>query len=71
MQMFYIAQTMAFTTLAFAELFHMLGMSNVNKSFVHIFKNKNWMMAIAFFAGIALQLLVIEVPAFRAVFNTN
>lgn len=64
------AQTMAFTTLAFAELFHMLGMSNVNKSFVHIFKNKNYMMVIAFFVGIALQLLVIEVPAIRAVFDT-
>ncbi len=64
------AQTMAFTTLAFAELFHMLGMSNVNKSFVHIFKNKNYMMAIAFFIGIALQLLVIEVPVIRAIFNT-
>lgn len=64
------AQTMAFTTLGFAELFHMLGMSNVNKTFWRVFGNKNWMMAIAFFVGIALQLLVIEVPAVRAVFNT-
>ncbi|MFA6755993.1 MAG: cation-translocating P-type ATPase [Bacilli bacterium] len=64
------AQTMAFTTLAFAELFHMLGMSNVRKSFVKIFKNKNYMMALAFFLGIGLQLLVIEVPGISTVFNT-
>lgn len=64
------AQTMAFTTLALSELFHMVGMSNVNKSFVHIFKNKNWMMAIAFGAGLILQLFVIEVPGVQNVFKT-
>lgn len=64
------AQTMAFTTLAFAELFHMLGMSNTKRSFVTIFKNKNYMMAIAFFLGIGLQLLVIEVPGISTVFST-
>lgn len=64
------AQTMAFTTLAFCELFHMIGMSNVKKSFIHIFSNKNWMMALAFVVGIGLQFLVIEVPAVRAVFST-
>ena len=64
------AQTMAFTTLAFCELFHMIGMSNPNRSFIHVFKNKNWMMAIAFVIGIVLQLLVIEVPVFRQIFST-
>lgn len=64
------AQTMAFTTLAFCELFHMLGMSNVKKSFVRVFGNRNWMMAIAFIAGVFLQLLVIEVPAVSAIFST-
>lgn len=64
------AQTMAFTTLAFAELFHMLGMSNVGRSFVRVFKNKNWMMAIAFALGVALQLFVIEVPFMQKIFNT-
>ena len=64
------AQTMAFTTLAFGELFHMVGMSNVNKSFVHVFKNKNWMMLIAFVAGIALQLFVIETPVVTDIFST-
>ena len=37
------ARTMAFTALAFGELFHMLGMSDVNHSFIHVFKDKNWM----------------------------
>lgn len=64
------AQTMAFTTLAFCELFHMIGMSNVDRSFVHVFKDKNWMMLVAFIAGIALQLFVIETPGVRDVFST-
>jgi Ca2+-transporting ATPase len=64
------AQTMAFTTLAFAELFHMLGMSNTKRSVFKIFKNKNWMMLLAFILGIGLQLFVIEVPGVSDVFNT-
>ena len=64
------AQTMAFTTLAFGELLHMLGMRDENKSFVTVFKSKNAMMAIAFVAGIALQFAVIEIPAIRTVFST-
>ena len=65
------ARTMAFTTLAFSELLHMVGMSNVKESFVKIFKNKNWMMLVAFAVGILLQLLVIEVPGMRKVFSTE
>lgn len=64
------AQTMAFTTLAFCELFHMIGMSNVSRSFVHVFKDKNYMMLIAFVVGIALQLFVVETPGVSAVFST-
>ena len=64
------AQVMAFTTLAISELFHMIGMSDANRSFIHIFRDKNWMMAIAFFAGLALQLFVISVPGVQAVFST-
>ncbi len=64
------AQTMAFTTLAFSELFHMVGMSDVKKSFVHVFKDKNVMMLIAFILGISLQLLVIEVPFLQKIFDT-
>ena len=64
------AQTMAFTTLAFSELFHMIGMSDVNRSFVHVFKDKNWMMLIAFVAGIVLQLFVIETEGVQQLFST-
>ena len=64
------AQTMAFTTLAFSELFHMVGMSDVNRSFVHVFKDKNWMMLVAFLAGIVLQLFVIETPGVQTLFST-
>lgn len=66
----HLAQTMAFTSLAFAELVHMVGMSNTEKSFVMVFKNKNWMMLLAFVVGVALQLLVIEVPLMRSIFST-
>ncbi len=64
------AQTMAFTALALSELVHMIGMSDLDHSFIHVFKDKNWMMAIALFAGMALQLLVIEVPGVSDVFST-
>ncbi len=65
------ARTMSFTALALGELFHMIGMSDVRHSFVHVFKDKNLMMLIAFVFGFLLQLFVIEVPAVRAVFSTE
>ena len=65
------AQTMAFCTLAFSELFHMVGMSNHRKSFIQVFKNKNWMMLLALVFGVGLQLLVIEVPAMQRLFSTS
>ena len=64
------AQTMAFTTLALSELFHMLGMSTGDHSALNVFKNKNVMMLIAFVAGFVLQLLVIEVGVVRSIFST-
>lgn len=70
-QQLHEAQTMAFTTLAVSELFHMLGMSNLNRSFIHVFKKKNWMMLIAFIAGLALQLFVIMTPGVQDVFSTT
>jgi|GEM_PF-2198607 len=63
------AQTMAFTALALMELVHMLGMSDLKHSFVHVFKDGNWMMALAFFLGVGLQLLVIEAPGVPDVFS--
>ncbi len=64
------ARTMAFVALAISELVHMVGMSNQNRSFIHVFKNKNWMMLLAFVLGLALQLFVIEVPFMQDIFST-
>ena len=65
------AQTMSFTALAFAELIHMVCMSDVDHSFVRVFKNKNWMMALAFAIGIGLQFFVILTPGVQRVFSTT
>ncbi len=65
------ARTMSFTALALGELFHMIGMSDVRHSFVHVFKDKNIMMLIAFVLGFVLQLAVIEIPFVRSVFSTE
>ena len=65
------ARTMAFVALAFSEIFHMVGMSNQNRSFIHVFKNKNYMMLIAAVVAVALQLAVIEIPFMRDVFSTS
>ncbi len=65
------AQTMAFTTLAFCELFHMLGMSDIKHSVLHIFKGKNKMLYVAFILGIVLQLFVVETPGIRDIFSTS
>ncbi|MCR4563003.1 MAG: calcium-translocating P-type ATPase, PMCA-type [Bacilli bacterium] len=56
------AQSMAFCVLSFSELFHMLGMTDANHSFVRVFKDKNLMLWISFFLGFALQFFVIETP---------
>ena len=65
------AQTMAFTSLAISEIFHMLNMSNLRRSAFHVFKNKNWMMAVAIVFAFGLQLIVIEIPGVRQVFSTS
>ena len=64
------ARTMAFTALAFGELFHMLGVSTGRHSAVQVFRNKNGMMALAFAVGLGLQLIVVQVSAVGAIFST-
>ena len=64
------AQTYAFTVLGLSQLFHALGMRDVDKSFFCMRAGKNRLMALAFFLGIALQLLVTEVPFLVAAFQT-
>ncbi len=65
------AQTHAFTVLGMSQLVHAVGMRDVNKS---VFKMKhldNLYMLIACGAGIALQLLVTEIPYFVGLFGTS
>ena len=64
-----IAQTCAFSTLGIAELFHMLGMTSIRKSFVHNFKTKNFLIWVAFFLGIGLQIAVVEIPGLNTFFH--
>lgn len=63
------AQSMAFCVLSFSELFHMLGMTNTKKSFIHVFKDKNILLWASFFLGIGLQLAVIETPYVNSAFS--
>ena len=63
------AQTMAFCTLAMSELFHMLGMTSIRKSFIHNFKTKNVLLWISFLLGIGLQLFVVLVPGVNSFFK--
>ena len=65
------AQTMSFTALGFAELIHMVCMSSVEHSAFKVFKNKNWMMLVAFVAGVALQFFVVLTPGVQKVFSTS
>ncbi len=63
------AQAMAFCVLSMSELFHMLGMTDTRRSFVHIFKDKNWLLWISFVLGLALQFFVIFTPVVNDVFQ--
>ena len=64
-----ICQAMAFCVLSFSELFHMLGMVNSNKSFIHVFKDKNILLWLSFLIGFGLQIFVIEVPGVNTLFK--
>ena len=65
------AQTMSFTALGFAELIHMVCMSSVEHSAFRVFRNKNWMMLLAFVAGVGLQFFVVLTPGVQDVFKTS
>ncbi len=63
------AQAMAFCVLSMSELFHMLGMTNAKKSFIHVFKDKNWLLWISFVLGLTLQFFVIFTPVVNNIFQ--
>ena len=63
------AQTAAFCVLSLSELFHMLGMTSLRKSFVHNFWSKNWLLWLSFVLGIGLQIAVVNIPGLSDFFS--
>ena len=63
------SQTAAFCVLSLSELFHMLGMTSLKKSFVHNFWSKNWLLWVSFVAGVALQIAVVNIPGLNTFFS--
>ena len=63
------SQTAAFCVLSLSELFHMLGMTSLKKSFVHNFWSKNWLLWVAFGLGVALQVAVVNIPGLNDFFS--
>lgn len=63
------SQTAAFCVLSLSELFHMLGMTSIKKSFVHNFWSKNWLLWVSFIMGVALQVAVVNIPGLNSFFS--
>lgn len=63
-------QTYAFTVLGMAQLFHAIGMRDVETSLFRMNHLENGLMILAFTVGIGLQLMVTEVPYFIELFGT-
>lgn len=64
------SQTYAFTVLGMSQLFHAVGMRDVETSVFRMNHFSNRLMVFAFFFGILLQLLVTEIPYFIQIFGT-
>ena len=68
-QILRMSQTAAFCVLSLSELFHMIGMTSIKKSFIHNFKSKNWLLWLSFGLGIALQVGVVMIPGVNSFFS--
>ena len=68
-RIFMLSVTSAFCVLSLSELFHMLGMTSIRKSFIHNFWSKNWLLWVAFGIGIALQVAVVQIPGVNTFFK--
>ncbi len=64
------AQTYAFTVLGVSQLFHAIGMRNVEKSVFRMNHLSNRMMIAAVVIGLGLQVAVTEIPYLVAMFGT-
>ena len=65
-----LANTMAFSTLTFCQLFHAFDVRSERASLLRIGPLSNPAMDRAFLAGLVMQLAVLCVPPLRAVFGT-
>ena len=63
-------QTYAFTVLGMAQLFHAIGMRDVETSLFRMNHLENRLMILAIVVGISLQLVVTEIPYFVGLFGT-
>ena len=63
------SQTAAFCVLSLSELFHMLGMTSLKKSFIHNFWSKNWLLWLSFALGVGLQVAVVNIPGLNNFFS--
>ena len=68
-QILRMSQTAAFCVLSLSELFHMIGMTSIRKSFIHNFKSKNWLLWLSFGLGVALQVGVVMIPGVNGFFS--
>ena len=65
------AQTHAFTVLGMSQLMHAVGMRDTNRSIFNMKHLENVYMLFSFGLGIALQVLVTEIPYFVKLFGTS
>jgi Ca2+-transporting ATPase len=65
-----LSRTYAFMTLATSQLFHVVGMRNVNRSVFRMNHLENKMMILAVGLTLALQFALIEIPTFEHLFGT-
>ena len=64
------AQTFAFTVLAVSQLWHSLGMRDVDTSIFITIRHENKLTLLSFFGGLLLQVCATEIPLFAGVFGT-
>lgn len=69
-EMFGRCQTYAFTVLGMAQLFHAVGMRDVETSFFRMNHLENRLMLLALAVGLGLQMAVTEMPYFIQLFGT-
>lgn len=63
--------TLCVTVLAVSQLFHAIGMRNVNRSLFRMNHLENRFMLFAFFLGLVLQVAIVEIPALNVFFSTT